>query len=88
MQNHNARLLAVTAGVLFLLVVFVAYRARTFHYCVEYGARARISRLADHAGTCGPDEQPMGWRDLWREQGLRSKVKMLGATTLEAFGIN
>jgi hypothetical protein len=88
MQHHNARLFAVTAGTLVLLAVFVAYRAQSFHYCVGSGERERKSRLAGPAETCSPDEQQMGWKDLWRVEGMRSKVKMPGRTTLEAFSLN
>jgi hypothetical protein len=88
MQNHNARLLTITAGTLFFVGVFVAWRAQTFHYCVQPGERERKSRFADLSETCSPDEQPMGWRDLWQVEGARSKIKMLGRTTAEAFGLN
>lgn len=71
-----------------LLVAFVSYRARTFHYCVGYGERERSSRLADSNEPCSPHEEPMDWQNLWRMEGLRSKVKMLGTTTAEAFGLN
>jgi F0F1-type ATP synthase beta subunit len=88
MQNHNARLLAITAGTLVLVAVFVAWRAQTFHYCVGSGERERKSRFADLSETCSADEQPMAWRELWQVEGMRSKVKMLGRTTAEAFGLN
>ena len=88
MQSHNARLLTVTAGSLFLLGLFVVYRAQTFHYCVQYGERERKSRFADFSETCSPDEQPMAWRELWRAEGIRSRVRLLGRTTAEAFGLD
>jgi hypothetical protein len=88
MQNQNARVLAVIAGTLVLLIAFVAYRARTFQYCVGYAERQPSSRLVDSNKPCSPQEEPMDWRDLWRVEGLRSKVKMLGRTTAEAFGLN
>jgi hypothetical protein len=88
MENNNARLLAITAGTLALVAVFITYRAQTFHYCVQPGEREPKSRFADLSGTCSPDEQPMAWPELWRVEGMRSKVKMLGRTTAEAFGLN
>jgi hypothetical protein len=85
MQNHNARLVTVIAGAVALLAVFVSWRARTFHYCVGNGERAQNSRLTDGNEPCAPNEQPMDWQDQWRERGLRSKLRMLGSTTVEAF---
>jgi len=86
MQGNNARLLAIIAGTLMLLVVFVSYRARTFRYCVDESAHS--SRLADGREPCTADERLVEWRGLWQEEGLRSKPKMLWTTIIEAFGLN
>ena len=88
MKGKNAGLLAVIAGTLVLLVVFVSYRAQTIHYCVGYDAREQRARVADGSEPCRADEVPEEWRGLWRRQGLRSKLKMLVNTTSEAFGAN
>jgi hypothetical protein len=88
MENHNARLLTIAAGTLILVAAFVAWRAQNFHYCVQNGGREQKSRFADLSETCSPDEQPMGWQELWRVEGGRSKLKLLGRTTAEAFGLN
>jgi hypothetical protein len=88
MQNQNARLLTITAATLILVAVFVAWRAQTFHYCVQNGRGEQKSRFTDNSDTCSPNEQPMGWHELWRVEGGRSKLKLLGRTTAEAFGLN
>jgi hypothetical protein len=88
MQNHNARLLTVAAGTLILVGVFVAWRAQNFHYCVQNGGRDQKSRFADLSETCSPNEEPMDWHELWKMEGGRSKIKLLGQTTAKAFGLN
>jgi hypothetical protein len=85
MQSNNARLLAIVAGTLLLLVVFVSFRAQTFHYCVDESVQS--FRLSDSSEPCRADERPMEWRGLWREEGLRSKFRMLRTTVAEAFGL-
>jgi hypothetical protein len=84
-QNHNIRQFAVIAGALVLLVVFVSYRAQTFHYCVGNGERAQ-GRMAAATEVCGPNEMSMEWRDQWKEQGFGSKLKMVVRTAAAAFG--
>ena len=88
MQNHSARLLTIIAGTLILVGVFVAWRAQNFHYCVQNSRRDQKSRFAGLSETCSPGEEPMGWHELWRVEGGRSKLKLLGQTTAEAFGLN
>jgi hypothetical protein len=85
MQNQKIRSIAVIASTLVLTVVFVSSRAHTFHYCAGYGERAQ-GRIAGSGEVCGPDEKSMEWGDRWREQGMASKVKMLGSTVAAAFG--
>ncbi len=88
MQGKNAGLWAIIAGALVLLVVFVSYRAQTFHYCVGDGEREQRARVADSSEPCKADERPTEWRGLWRQAGLHAKLKMLVYTTSEAFGAN
>ena len=88
MQGKNAGLLAIIAGALVLIVVFVSYRAQTFHYCVGYDEREQRARVVDSSQPCRADEVPAEWPGLWRQAGLRSKLKMLVNTTSEAFGAN
>jgi hypothetical protein len=83
-MKHDLRWPAIISAMFLLLVVFVTYRARTFHYCVEMGARPH-SRLVGIDETCAPGEIPMEWQGLWREMGMRSKLGMLVSTTVDAF---
>jgi hypothetical protein len=86
MQNQVARLVTVIAAAVILLVVFVSYRARTFHYCVGNNERSQTSHLADGNQPCSPDEQLMDWREKWSQLGWREKFRTLGTTAVEAFG--
>jgi hypothetical protein len=86
--GKDAVLAAIVAGGLVLLLVFVSYRAQTFHYCVGSDERAQRARLADSKEPCRADERPTDWPGLWRQEGLHSKLKMLVNTTSEAFGAN
>ncbi len=88
MRNKSAGLWAIIAGILVLLPMFVSYRAKTFHYCVANDERAQRARLADSSEPCKADESPADWQELWRQQGLHSKLRMLANTTSEAFGGN
>jgi hypothetical protein len=88
MQGRDAVLVAIIAGGLALMLVFVSYRAQTFHYCVGSDERAQRARLAAGNEACRADERPTDWPGLWRQEGLRSKLKMLVSTTSEAFGAN
>jgi hypothetical protein len=83
MQKSNiAPALVAIVGVLVLLL-FVAYRARTFHYCVDDGERPQV-RVKSNDEPCSPDEDPMEWKVL----GLRAKFKLLGNTASKALGAN
>jgi hypothetical protein len=88
MQGKGAGLVAIIAGTLMLLALFVSYRAQTFRYCVADDERAQRARLVDGSEPCKADERPTEWRGLWRQAGLRSKLKMLVNTTSESFGAN
>jgi hypothetical protein len=77
------RLLTALAGTFVLLVLFVAYRARTFHYCVGYEERDQ-GRVVSSTEPCRADEKPMGWKS----QGWHSKLKLAGSTTAKALGAN
>jgi hypothetical protein len=82
MQKRNITpVLAAIAGVLVLL--FVAYRARGFHYCVEEGERPQV-RVVSSEEPCSPDEGRMELERL----GLRSKLKLLGNIAAKALGAN
>ena len=83
MEKRNVTpALAAIAAVLVLLL-FVAYRARAFHYCLEDGERPQV-RVVTNDEPCSPDEGPMEWESL----GLRSELKLLGMTAAKAFGAN
>jgi hypothetical protein len=84
MHNPVARLVTVIAAAVTILAVFVSYRSRTFHYCVAIDEQR--SRLANENEPCRPDEQLMDWQDHWRLMGVPGKLRMLGNSTVEAFG--
>ncbi|HEY1759059.1 MAG TPA: hypothetical protein VGG72_27050 [Bryobacteraceae bacterium] len=75
--------LAAIVGVLVLLSLFVAFRARTFHYCVEDGERPQVHVTGDDE-PCGPDEGPIEWDSM----GLPSRFRLLRDTAAKAFGAN
>jgi hypothetical protein len=83
MENHNiSRVLAVTASIVVLLLLFAFYRARGFHYCAEEEEfRARVVSSDE---PCGPDESPLEWNRL----GWASKLKLIGNTAAKAVGAN
>ncbi len=83
MQKRNITpALAAIAGVSVLLL-FVAYRARAFHYCVGDGERPQV-RVVSNDEPWSSDEGPMEWETL----GLRSQLKLLGNIAAKAFGAN
>jgi hypothetical protein len=72
---------AAIVGVFVLaLPLFVAYRARAFHYCVDDGERPQV-RVVSNDEPCSPDEGPIEWGRM----GWQSKVKVLGNTAAKAF---
>jgi hypothetical protein len=84
MPNQNGfRLFAVVAGVLLLTLLFVSYRARTFHYCAGIGDRP-AARVADSAAPCRADEEPLEFRRL----GWPGSLKLAAQATAKAFGAN
>jgi hypothetical protein len=79
-QNRNGQVLAVIAGV-FVLVFFVSYRVRTFHYCAGFADRARVVSAEE---PCSAEEQPLDWNVL----GYVGKLKLAGSTVAKALGAN
>ena len=68
-------------AVLVLLLLFVGYRARTFHYCASTGDRPQARIVS---GSCAQDEEPLEWGRL----GWPGRIKLAAATTAKAFGGN
>lgn len=87
MDNRNqARPLALAARAVLLLALFIAFRARTFTYCIGYEDQAH-GRAVESAQSCSADEKQMERTD-WQRQGLRSKLKLAGSAVARAFGVN
>ena len=82
--DGNIKSLTLAGGAVILLLIFIAYRARGFHYCAGNEERPHIT-VAAGSQECGPGEAPMELRTMWREQGLPSKIKMIGKTIARAF---
>lgn len=84
MRNHSITLgLALIASVLLISLLFVSYRARTFHYCLGFRELAQ-ARVVSSDEPCSPDEQPLEWEIL----GWASKLKLVGNTIVKAVGAN
>ena len=87
MANQNpSRTLGLLAAAVLLIVLFVAYRARTFTYCVGFDDRSN-GRAVPNAQSCGAGEREMERVD-WQRRGLRSKIKLAGSTVARAFGVD
>jgi hypothetical protein len=80
MGNRNINQAFAVIACIFLLLVFVSYRARSFHYCVGFKERAQ-ARVGSADEPCSPEEQPLEWRIL----GLKSKLELVGNTIAKAF---
>src|ERR1051325_12206858 len=82
MPNRNlASLIGALAGICLLTLLFVLYQGRTFHYCAGKGERPQ-ARIVGSADSCGPDEEPLDWREL----GWPGRIKLAARTTAKAFG--
>ena len=83
MPNRNGIGIMVTLTVALLLtLLFVGYRARTFHYCAGKGEfRARV---VAESQSCRQDEEPLAWRRL----GWAGRIKLAASTAAKAFSAN
>lgn len=79
MSNRNG--IVVAAVALFLLVLFTAYRARSFHYCASLGNRPE-ARIASGSEPCGENEEPLYWGRL----GWFGRAKLAARTVAKSFG--
>jgi len=77
------RFFATLVGALLLTLVFVSYRARSFHYCAGTGDHPAV-RVVDSATPCGSDEVPLEIRSV----GWRGRLKLAAQTTARAFDAN
>jgi len=75
--------LGILAAVLLLLLLFVGYRVRTFHYCVPVGGRPQ-ARIVSGSETCGTNEEQLEWRRM----GIPGRIRLAARTVGEAFGLN
>jgi len=73
---------AATVVVLFIFL-FIAYRARTFHYCASTGDRPE-ARITDGSEPCGPDQEPLEWRRV----GWAGKIKLAAGAAAKVLGAN
>jgi hypothetical protein len=83
MHKRNAAITEALAGILVLSIMFVSWRARTFHYCFGYGGRG-AARVTSGAEPCAPDETPGDWR----RAGWLGKIELVGTAAAKAFGGN
>lgn len=73
----------IAAVVLASIVLFIGYRARTFHYCASISDRPE-ARIASSSEPCGADEEPLEWRRM----GWWARMKLSANAAVEAFGAN
>jgi hypothetical protein len=84
MPNRNGIGAIVAPTVAFLvMLLFVGYRARTFHYCAGTGDRPE-ARIVSGSQSCGRDEEPLKWRRL----GWFGRMKLAANTAAKAFSAN
>jgi len=85
MRHVTERPVALAGALLVVLIVFVAYRARTFTYCAGYEARNSRFSIVGANQVCGAGEEPEAFPALWRREGLAAKFKTIGQTAVHAF---
>lgn len=84
MPNGNRIGLIVTLTVaLLLMLLFVGYRTRTFHYCASAGDRPE-ARVVGGSQSCGQDEEPLEWQRL----GWPGRMKLAASAAAKAFSAN
>jgi len=83
MGNRTVNYFLAVTAILVVLLLFVSYRARAFHYCFAFSERGQ-PRVLTADEPCNPDEQPLEWEIL----GGASKVRLVGNTIVKAFGAN
>lgn len=81
----SGRSIALAAPLLVLLIAFVAYRARTFHYCAEYETRNSHFSIVSGDQVCGAGDELTPLQNLWRRAGTYGKVKMIGQMVVHSF---
>jgi len=84
MRHVSHAKLAALAGSI-LLIAFVIYRARTFHYCAGYETLSSHVSIISADQSCGAGEESAAFQALWRREGLRAKFKTTGQTIVHAF---
>jgi len=77
--------IAAAGAILAVLIAFVAYRARTFHYCAGYGSRNPHVNIVASDQSCGAGEESTAFRNVWQAEGLPAKAKMMRQTVVHAF---
>ncbi len=80
MSDGNKAITGILA--ILVLVAFVSYRARSFHYCVAGSGEAETIHIS--SGPCPGDESTDGWR----RAGLKAKGELIANTISRAFGVN
>ena len=84
MRHVSHAKFAALAGSI-LLIAFVIYRARTFHYCAGYETLSSHVSIISADQSCGAGEESTAFSTVWRAEGLPAKFKTIEQTVVHAF---